>query len=200
MIGSDGTGQAETVLSNDANNIPGDWSRDGTMMVLESGGAGRGSTDLFLYRPADKHLATWIASPFGEKRAKFSPDGTWISYDSNESGRTEVYVRGVSSGGKWRISSDGGDSSVWRRDGREIFYVSPDGRMMSVAVRPGTTFAGSTPVPLFRIPGEILDISIATQYDVSPDGQRFLMNLRTSTPGEAHITLVSDWTSLPALR
>ena len=67
---------------------------------------------------------------------------------------------------------------------------------MSVAIGPGTRFAGAAPVPLFRIPGEILDLPVVTQYDVSPDGQRFLMNLDTPIEGRRTITLVSNWTSL----
>ena len=197
-IAADGAGQAETVLSNGKNNVPGDWSKDGSTILLETRAGGAG-TDLLLYRPADKHQADWMATPFGERQARFSPDGNWIAYESNESGREEVYVRGVASGGKSRVSTDGGGSAVWRRDGRELFYLSRDHRVMSVAVRPGATFEASRPVPLFRIPGDVLELSIATQYDVAPDGQRFLMNLSTSTQGKSLITLVSDWTALSPL-
>src|ERR1700752_1499344 len=101
-----------------------------------------------------------MATPFGERQARFSPDGNWISYESNKSGRDEVYVRGVASGGESRGSTDGGGSAVWRRRGRELFYLSRDGRVMSVAVRRGATFEASSPIPLFRIPGDILELSI----------------------------------------
>ena len=200
-IAADGAGKAETVLSNGASNVAGDWSKDGNAIILESTSAGgaradHARTDLVLYRPADKQQADWMATPFGERQARFSPDGNWISYESNESGRDEVYVRGIASGGKWRVSTDGGGSAVWRRDGRELFYLSRDSRIMSVTVRPGATFDVSSPVPLFRIPGDILDLSIATQYDVTPDGQRFLMNLNARDRGKSRITFVSNWTSL----
>jgi len=123
-------------------------------------------------------------------------DGRFVSYDSDESGRAEVYVRAASAaGGKWRVSSAGGDSAVWSRDGRELFYLSPDADLMSVSVAPGAEFKGSAPVRLFKIPGEILHLEVVTQYDVGPDG-RFLMNLNKSTPGQKLITLVSNWTSL----
>ena len=203
-IAADGGGQPETVLSNGGNNVAGDWSRDGSTIVLECTGAGgtrtalAARTDLLLYRLADKKQVDWMATPFGERQARFSPDGNWISYESNESGREEVYVRGVASGGKVRVSTDGGGSAVWSRDGRELFYLSRDSHIMSVAVRPGTTFEGSRPVALFRTPGEVLELSIATQYDVSPDG-RFLMNLNASDRSKSLITLVSDWTSLSPL-
>jgi len=158
---------------------------------------GMSMTDLLLYSSQENKAEPWVSSPFTEKEAKFSPDGRWISYDSDESGRMEIYVRGFSPpGGKWRVSSDGGSSAVWNRNGKEIFYVSRDARLMSVAVGPGAAFEGVTPVPLFTIPGELLNLGVVTQYDVSPDGQRFLMNLNTPTQGQKLITLVSHWTSL----
>ena len=99
-------------------------------------------------------------------------------------------------GGKWRVSSEGGDSPVWRADGKELFFISTDSRVMSVAVRPGAAFDGAAATPLFKIPGDILQLGTATQYDVSPDGQSFLMNLDTPTEGLRMITLVTNWISL----
>jgi len=196
-IASDGTGSLETVFSNDTGNIPSDWSLDGKSIIVQSATAGMGVTDLLIYSSGEKKAEPWLDSSFTERTARFSPDGKWISYDSDESGRMEVYVRGFSPpGGKWRVSSDGGGSSVWSKDGKELFYLSPDSRVMSVAVGQGTAFEGGAPVPLFRIPGELLNLSVVTQYDVSPDGQRFLMNLNTPTQGQKMITLVSNWTSL----
>jgi len=197
-ISSDGTGGIETILSNGASNFPTDISKDGKNILVQGSTAGGMSmTDLLLYSSQENKAEPWVSSPFTEKEAKFSPDGRWISYDSDESGRMEIYVRGFSPpGGKWRVSSDGGSSAVWNRNGKEIFYVSRDARLMSVAVGPGAAFEGGTPVPLFTIPGELLNLGVVTQYDVSPDGQRFLMNLNTPTQGQKLITLVSHWTSL----
>jgi len=197
-VPSDGTGKIETILSDGADNIPCDWSKDGKSILLQrSRGAGMGSTDLWNYSLAEKKAAPWLDTPFVEKEGRFSPDLRWIAYDSNESGKTEVYVQGnASAGGKWRVSSDGGSSPVWRGDGRELFYISSDSRVMSVAVSQGTTFDGASPVPLFRIPGDMMALSIVPQYDVSADGQRFLMNLETAAQSQRTITLVSNWTSL----
>ncbi len=197
-ISSDGTGGMDTVFSNGASNIPSDWSKDRkTILMQSSTTAGMGITDLLIYSAEEKKAEPWLDSSFVERQARFSPDGRWISYDSDESGRMEIYVRGFTPpGGKWRVSSDGGSSAVWSRDGRELLYISRDAKMMSVTVGQGATFEGGTPVPLFTIPGEILNLGIVTQYDVSPDGQRFLMNLNTPTQGLKLITLVSHWTSL----
>ncbi|HET8948370.1 MAG TPA: protein kinase [Candidatus Polarisedimenticolia bacterium] len=195
-VGADGRGNQETVLSGAADYMPCEWSPDGKSILVQSNGAaGHGAMDLQVVR--DGKAETWLASPFTEKQARFSPDGRWISYDSDESGRSEVYVRAASAaGGKWRVSSAGGDSSVWSRDGRELFYLSADSDLMSVSVAPGAQFKGDAPVRLFKIPGEILHLGLVTQYDVTPDGTRFLMNLNKATPGQKLITLVSNWTSL----
>jgi serine/threonine protein kinase/Tol biopolymer transport system component len=194
----DGTGSIETMVSNGMDNYPCDWSIDGkTILVQTTHGSGLGNTDLMLYSVADKKSSPWLVTPFVEKQGRFSPDRKWIAYASDESGRTEVYVRGFDPpGGKWRVSSEGGDSPVWRRDGKELYFLTSDSTVMSVAVGQGATFNAAAPVPLFRIPGEILALGVVTQYDVSPDGQRFLMNLNTPTQGQRAITLVSSWPAL----
>jgi Tol biopolymer transport system component len=197
-VAADGTGKIETLLSNGADNLPTDWSRDGKSILLQSShGSGMGNTDLVIYSVEKKVAAPWLETPFVEKAGRFSPDKRWIAYDSNESGRTEVYVRGFEPpGGKWSVSSDGGGSPVWRPDGRELFYISPDMKLMSVAVGPGTPFQASAPAPLFKLPGEILDLGLVAQFDVTADGQRFLMNLDTPSQVQRTITLVTNWTSL----
>jgi hypothetical protein len=150
-----------------------------------------------LYSVADKKSSPWLVTPFVEKQGRFSPDRRWIAYASDESGRTEVYVRGFDPpGGKWRVSGDGGDSPVWRRDGKELYFLTSDSTVMSAAVGQDAAFKAATPVPLFRIPGEILALGVVTQYDASPDGQRFLMNLDTPTQGQRSLTLVSSWPAL----
>jgi len=196
-VPSDGTGKVETILSDDADNVPCDWSSDGKSILVQRSHGSGGNTDLWLFSLGEKKAAPWLDTPFVEKQGRFSPNLRWIAYDSDESGKTEVYIRGFNPpGGKWRVSSDGGDSPVWRADSREIFYRSPDANLMSVGVLQGTTFDGAVPVPLFKIPGKILELGVATQYDVSADGQRFLMNIDTPTQGQRTITLVSNWLSL----
>jgi Tol biopolymer transport system component len=194
----DGSGSIETMLSNGMDNLPCDWSSDGkSILVQTSHGSGLGDSDLMLYSVESRTSSPWLVTPFVERQARFSPDRRWVAYASDESGRPEIYVRGFDPpGGKWRVSSDGGDSPVWRRDGRELYYLTPDSTLMSAAIGQGAAFVAAAPVPLFRVPGEILALGVVTQYDVSPDGQRFLMNLDTPTEGQRAITLVSNWTTL----
>lgn len=135
-------------------------------------------------------------TPADETFGQFSPDGRWIAYSSNESGRREVYVRGFAPDrvpaaaiGKWQISTAGGDKPRWRRDGRELYYLAPDGKLMAVPVTLGSTFDVGIATPLFDI--RVVGFG---PYDVAADG-RFLMLTpvddapRTSSP----ITLVLNW-------
>ena len=197
-IASDGTGPIETLLSNGADNLPSDWSSDGKFILLQSGKGGVFSnTDLVIYSVEKRKAEPWLETPYAERQGRFSPDLRWIAYSSNESGRVEVYVRGfMPAGGKWRVSSDGGSSPVWSPDGKELFFLSPDTRIMSVAVRPGAAFDGAAATPLFKIPGDLLELSVITQLDVAPDGRSFLVNLDTPTEGQRLITLVTNWPSL----
>ncbi|HZI94085.1 MAG TPA: protein kinase [Patescibacteria group bacterium] len=197
-VPSDGTGAIETILSNGSDNLPCDWSSDGKFILYQtSHGSGLSNTDLWIYSFETKKAEPWLESPFSERQARFSPDGRWIAYGSNESGRAEVYVRGfMPAGGKWRISSEGGGSPIWRSDGKELFFIASNSNLMSVAVRPGATFDGAAATPLFKVPGDLLDVGVVTQYDIAPDGQSFLMNLDTPTEGQRMITLVTNWTSL----
>jgi dipeptidyl aminopeptidase/acylaminoacyl peptidase len=120
-----------------------------------------------------------------ETRGRFSPDGHWIAFESDESGRSEVYVQPFpSTGAKSQISADGGVSPEWRRDGREIFYVRGDGRLVAVPIKPnGIRLDPGTPVPLFPI--------MSPDYAVSADGQRFLVNRIVQEPPP--ITLLLNW-------
>ena len=165
----------------------------------------------------DDHTAQrqdlWIlpieASPGGERKpipflvtqadetfGQFSPDGKWIAYTSDESGRPEVYVQGfapdkvpAAAVGKWQISTAGGDKPRWRRDGTELYYIAPDRKMMAVPVKLGPPFEPGVAVPLFdtRVTGFF-------PYDVSPDG-RFLLYTPTEAeaPASSPVTIVLNW-------
>ncbi|HZE89588.1 MAG TPA: protein kinase [Verrucomicrobiae bacterium] len=199
VVPADGTGAVETVLANGGDNLASDWSSDGKYIVYQTArGSGLSNTDLWIYSVEGKKAEAWLESPYVERQGRFSPDRRWMAYTSNESGRMEVYVRGfMPAGGKWRVSIDGGASPVWRPDGKELFFISSDARLMGVAVRPGAEFDGASAAPLFRIPGELLDVGgVVTQYDVAPDGQSFLLNLDTPSESLRLITLVTNWTSL----
>jgi hypothetical protein len=146
---------------------------------------------------ADRKAAPILDTINSESYAALSPDGKWLAFQSDESGRTEVYVQpfeGAASGTRkrWLISSGGGGLPRWRADGAEMFYITSGGRMMAVDLHPvGDEFQFEPAHMLFQtrpIP------DTWNLYDVSPDGQRFLLNLPLEWSSAAPITVVTNWT------
>ena len=144
-----------------------------------------------------------VQTDFEEHGGQFSPDGKWIAYVSIKSGRYEVYVRPFAqgTGGEIRISTDGGDQVRWRPDGRELFYIARDDRLVAVPIRPGSnreTVETGTPVPLFvtRVGGWAGGFE-RPQYVVSPDGLRFLMSTATAEVITSPITVILNWKPRP---
>jgi Tol biopolymer transport system component len=133
----------------------------------------------------------FLQSTFNELGARFSPDGKWLAYFSLESGRPEVYVVPFPGpGGKWQVSTGGGTWPRWRRDGKEIFYLSPDNKVMAAEVRAsGTSFEIGAAQPLFETRPYR---SGGAAFDVSADGQRFIIEYAGEQPTAA-ITLVVNW-------
>jgi WD40-like Beta Propeller Repeat len=135
-----------------------------------------------------------LDSEHAEWTGRWSRDGRWLVYMSDESGRAEIYVRrNPESGEKWRVSTHGGTSPVWGADGREIFYSEPDGRIMSVSFRTDPTVDLGSPVPLFRA-AVALD-GLSQYFDVSADGQRFLVNRFVRARAATTLTLDQGWSS-----
>jgi hypothetical protein len=137
-----------------------------------------------------------VATRFKERQAVFSPDGRWVAYVSNESGRSEVYVQPFQAPGeKRRVSSDGGTRPRWPRDA-ELFYLGADNRLMVVPVTSGANLELGTPVSLFRPEPAVrfFNSAVHSDYDVTSDGQRFLIN--SAMPGTADGPMVVlNWTS-----
>ena len=159
------------------------------MLPLGSDGDGSASN-------AARKPFPFLRTEFVERDGKFSPDGRWAAYRSDESGRPEIYVRPFTpsagsqlSGGKWMISRDGGVGPRWRADGKELYYLAPDGGVMAVDVMPGPSFQSGTPKALFRAPTNL------SGWDVSNDGKRFLFPLYTSDSSQAPFTVVLNWQS-----
>ena len=118
-----------------------------------------------------------------------------MAHTADESGRAEVYVRSFpGSEGKWLVSTRGGSLPCWRADSRELFYFAPDGQLMTVEVKAGTSFDFAAARPLFAFPPEVIDFD-RFNYDVRPDGQRFLANLPHGREAPPSITLVLDWSA-----
>jgi hypothetical protein len=138
-----------------------------------------------------------VQTDFEERDAQFSPDGKWIAYQSNESGRFEIYVQPFPGpGGRTQISTNGGAQVRWRPGGRELFYIALDERLMAVTIRvssDGKAIDADAPIPLFgtHVGGAVQGI-YRPQYMVSPDGQRFLMST-VSEEAASPITVILNW-------
>jgi Tol biopolymer transport system component len=191
---SAGTANEEPLVVSGAFKVSEDWSADGRVLLFQVIDARtRGGWDLWTYSIADRKATPFLQTPFNEILPKFSPDGRWISYTSNESGRDEVYVAPFPGpGGKWQISTEGGRGSLWTRGGREIVYRSPTDELMAVDVRTDPTFQTGVPRVLFKTrfrppPGR--------GFDCTPDGERFLINLRAGEDASDPITLVQNWSA-----
>jgi eukaryotic-like serine/threonine-protein kinase len=142
----------------------------------------------------DHQPSPFLQSEFGERQGQFSPDGRWVAYSSDESGRYEVYVQSFPTpGGKWQISTSGGAEPNWRRDGTELFYLGTDHKLMAVEVKSGSTFETTAPRSLFD--PRILMATGERHYAVSADGQRFLVNTILEGTNPEPINIVVNWTA-----
>jgi len=194
---SSGAGTEEELLADDLDKHPVDWSPDGRFILFAVAGPKTGADLWVLPLFGDRKPLPFLQTPFNESPGQFSPDGRWIAYSSNESGRYEVYVTPFPGpGGKWQVSTAGGDWPRWGRDGKEIFYLAPGfDRLMAAAVNGGASaFEVGDVRPLFDTGGATPNQ--AWMYDISPDGQRFLVNTLAEEAASAPITLVVNWPAL----
>jgi eukaryotic-like serine/threonine-protein kinase len=186
---ADGGQEERNALHDPYDKLANDWSRDGKYI---------------LYRHADElQYATlpgftsnaYLKASGILRNGQFSPDGKWVAYNSNETGKWEIYVTSFPEPhGKWQISTTGGEQPRWRGDGRELFYLSSDGRMMGVPVSTGASFSSGAPVALFQanpaVPVSYLNIF---GYAVTRDGQRFLINTVMKPEERIPISVVLNW-------
>ena len=187
-----GGGEETLLVPIAGHEIPTSWSADGRFLVYQTEAP---IADLWVLPVAGdrKPIPFVVNTRFGEQFGQFSPNGRWIAYSSNETGRTEVYVAPFQhAGGTTRISSAGGGWPKWRRDGQEMFYVAGD-TLMAVPVREDASKLDfGVPQPLFQTP---FDRS-ALPFAVTADGQRFLVNRSAPSATQAAIMLVVNWTAL----
>jgi eukaryotic-like serine/threonine-protein kinase len=139
-----------------------------------------------------------LADPKNQERnGELSPDGRWLAYQSNESGRFEVYVRPFpnTDAGRWQISSDGGEYPLWARSGRELFYVTSGDRLVSVPLQGGSGFSHGSGEELFDVAPYLRFDTVGRLFDISPDAQRFLMTRSVANGSAARLSIiiVSNW-------
>ena len=206
-----GLGDEELLFSNSSNNsYPTSWSSDGRFILYYNGALGSSTLQDLWALPlmGDKKPLAVVQTPFVETNGRISPNGRWVAYQSNESGgRTEVFVVPFStngqtstpapSGSKWQVSGTGGSTPRWRRDGK-IFFLSGDNRLMAAAVKgEGSAFEVGAVRPLFEVHRRLRGYGgfLGYDYDVSADGQRFLVNTATDRSAPVPMTVVTNWTS-----
>jgi len=191
---ADGSVGAEALTSSKlaGNNVPGSWSPDGRVLAFMEINPDTGF-DVYTLPLKDRKPQPFVHTPANETAPRFSPDGHFIAYASNESGRFEIYVRPYPGpGGKWQISTEGGTEPAWNPKGRELFYRSGN-KMIAVDITTQATFSAGKPRMLFE-GAYVLSPRSFPDYDVSPDGQRFLM-LKASEQAQApaQINVVLNW-------
>jgi eukaryotic-like serine/threonine-protein kinase len=187
-----GAGQEELVVKVPGLNAVNHWSPDGKYLLFFADN-GKTSNDVGVVPLAGERKIQWvIQSDFSEVETNFSPDGRWLAYSSNETGRREVYVQPFPvNGSRWQVSTTGGRQPSWRRDGKELFYATDDRKLYAVDVRTDPAFQVSTPKLLFEMRTNTL--STTNSYAASRDGQRFLVNTLVEGPSSG-ITVVLNWT------
>jgi serine/threonine-protein kinase len=202
---ADGTGEIEQLcLSQNTSMVsPYCWSKEGNFLLMgQFVGDGMSNQDItLLSMEGGRASKPLLQDKYMEIQARISPDGRWMVYTSNESGKMEVYVRPFPdvNKGRWQVSTDGGDSPLWSPDGREIFYLNGDA-VMSVPVDAKAVFSLGSPQLLFRGTYVAAYPADGTPWDIHPDGKRFLMiKPPVSTGGQTaeqprKINIVLNWT------
>ena len=195
---ADGSGEVELVV--DPGELPAlyptSWSSDGKSLAVWTS-----NSDIYVANVETGEIEPFQTTDFGEFNPIFSPDGRWIAYDSNETGRLEIYVRAFpASGGKWQVSDGGGALARWSADGSELFYRTDEGVMVAEIDGRGDTFEVGTPRNLFNGPflggtnGIAIGGFVFPDYTVNGDGSRFVMFAGTAESSRAtSVRLVTNW-------
>jgi Tol biopolymer transport system component len=197
MRPADGTGTAEPLLESSNTIVAWAWTADDELIISEVGSSGADIAVLSL--TGDRERRPLLTSQFNEYRPALSPDARWLAYQSDESGQNEIYVRPFPEvgAGKWQVSSGGGQEPKWSRDGRTLFYLGPSS-LMEAAVRDGASFTYDTSRAVLNLqPYAFTDLP-PRRYDVSPDGQRFLLMRQSGVGADGDVTpaqvvVVTNW-------
>jgi eukaryotic-like serine/threonine-protein kinase len=202
-----GAADQDLLLKSDENKWPSDVSHDGRFLLYYALDP-RTKTDVWvLPLQADRKPFSFLRGPSNELNAHFSPDGRWVAYESDESGRGEIYVRPFSpdssaadasgTGAKWQVSYGGGALPLWSPDGKELYYLTPDGKVMVVSVTTSPTFQAGTPKFLFQAPPLAVVPALRTTGQYTLDGKRFLFISSTGQGSQAQdqapFNVVLNW-------
>jgi Tol biopolymer transport system component len=189
---SDGAGSEERVTDEEVDHLCPDWSPDGRHVAFVRGPLGGARDDIWVLDLAGGGApSAFLASEFAESEPQFSPDGRWLAYTSNESGRFEVYAISFPGGGaKSQVSVEGGVKPVWRRDGKEIYFLALDGKMMAAPVSAtAEALEAGRPIALYQARPK----RGSNSFDVTPDGTRLLVNTESEEVPTTPISLVVNW-------
>jgi Periplasmic component of the Tol biopolymer transport system len=195
---ADGAGAAERLTESPNAQTPTGISPDGRTLIFTETFAKTGADVMQLTLDETRRVSALVQTEFTERNGIISPDGHWLAYESNEnSGRFEIFVRPFPevNRNRYQVSADGGTRPVWARSGRELIYVSPSGALMAAGVARGPTWAATTPALVVKEGYMVAPGNPGRTYDISPDGQRFLMikDRRDSTAPSAGLILVQHW-------
>ena len=188
---ADGSGKPERLTTSQYPQSPHSWSPDGQLLAFRQQ-TPTTTNDIWVLRLSDRKAEPFLKTGFSEAAVRFSPDGRRVAYTSDEAGRNEIYVQPFPGpGGKWQISTEGGTEAIWNPNGRELFYRNGN-RMMAVDIMTQPGFAAGKPKLLFEgpyVPGP----TPTANFDVSQDGQRFLMLKASQQQAITQIHVVLNW-------
>jgi len=192
---SDGSQEEKAVYAQGNKDIadlyPGSWSPDGKFVLYTH------STELRVMDMTTHQPRPFLNGNFVLRSGQISPDGKWAAYASNETGKWEIYVTSFPEArGKWQVSSGGGTQPKWRGDTKELYFMAPDAKIMAAPVSTRTSFEAGTPVALFQAnPQEMVATSEQNVYDVSRDGQKFLVNTKAQQANTQPMSIILNWTA-----
>jgi Tol biopolymer transport system component len=188
--------KTELLLTSAVPKYPTDWTHDGRHLLFGAITPGTRS-DIWAYSFAERRATPILTTVYAEAYGSVSPDGKWLAYQSDETGNNEIYVQPFdpstsSTQRRWLVSSGGGSLPRWRGDGREIFYMTPSGALMSAATNPsGAEFASERPAVLFQT--RTLPKNPWNLYDATADGQKFIVNIPLEWSSSAPIKVMVNW-------